>query len=149
MNELQLLEQQITDFKIEADHIMTAYEADIALEHNMLDDCLKNQITLQLEFERLLARAKGLEQDADSLKEQYHSYAFSVEMKSNKRPDSITEAKMHADCNTDYIRAVKAYNSIYKTRLEIAAVTEVLTTRKYTLTNITNAVIEGVNKHLL
>lgn len=148
--ELQKLNDKIEAFEKKFEHSISQYEGTIALDGVLLDEALKNQVELQVEYERLHGEAVGLENDASTLKELFHSAAFAKEMKSKaKRPDTFTEAKMYANTDDDFVMASMTYNRIFKVKAEVHGVLEAVITRKFVLNNLTNAVINSVNKHIL
>lgn len=147
-DELQTLSNQLDEERKHFLETFDSYLKDIALENRVLDECLKNQVTIQYAFEFCKARAAALLKEAEALRDQYHSYAFTLEMRSNSKP-GFTEARKYADCNKDYVEAVKVYNKIFKLDAEVSSVVEAMITRKFVLSNLTNSVINGINKHIL
>lgn len=151
--ELQTLSAQYEKLAQETEQafsrLLDNKETAFILEGQLLETCLKNQVTLQVEWEHYLARASALEKQLDHLKENYFSYAFAKAMKNSNKTLQVSEAKYMANCDDDYIEAVKLYNKVYKTKKEVEGVVSTLTTRQFMLKHISEAVIAGVNKHII
>lgn len=143
------IDEKVKKLKDEFETLYKETEKDIILEHKILKDCLNNQVELQLHYERLKARADYYEKEAEATKDQYHSYAYGQVMKSSQKLMTGTDAKKFADCDKDYIAAVKVYNKTYKVRKEIDAVLNTVTARQYILKHVAETVMAGASTHIL
>lgn len=149
LTELEELKTRIDSLTTRVEASQLEAEPQIVLDNHLLDECLKNQVLLQLEWEQFMGLAAGLENESEALKDQYHSYAFVQAHSQSKRVLNSTDAKRYADVNNDYVDAVKVYNKIYRLRKEIEAILNAVNTRKFVLNNMTNAAIHGINKSIL
>ncbi|MGI0069671.1 MAG: hypothetical protein ACREAN_05380, partial [Nitrosopumilaceae archaeon] len=107
------LEDAVTKVSISYDELVAATEKDILLKNKLLKDANNSQVDLTMQYGKIHATVDYLEHEAESLKEQLHSYAYTVIIKGAHKVMS-TDAKKMADVNTDYIEAVKIYNKVYK-----------------------------------
>lgn len=147
--DIKALEAHISTLDDELTTLFAANARLIPVKKNVLRDALKNQVDLKLDYERLKARADYYEKVAEAIKEQNHSYAFGKYMTQSAKMYNGSDARKMADCDADYIAAVKVYNSAYKLRKEIDAIHNTITERNFTLKDIVACVNNGTADHII
>ena len=124
-------------------------ESLIPLSNSMLSDSLKNQIELQLRWERIYSKINWISKESETLFETYFSESYYKVMTEDNRKWSTTDAKLIAARDVDYINAKKLYNKIEALKREVLGILNVLESRKYILKDFSNQIINGSEKYIL
>lgn len=122
---------------------------EITLDNVLLKDALKNQVTLQLEWELLVKRISKIFDVCEHETETAYALAISKELKDAYKSTSISEAREFAKANPEYRRARRLMIDIKEIRDEAKGVLETIQSRKYILNNITNSVVSSVENHII
>ena len=122
---------------------------DVHLDGRRLDEGLKTQLVLEYAWQIVHSKAKTLKDYAEFVSEEAYAIALKAEMNDSYRDVSITEAKEYAKINPQYKQS--RIDLIYARELyeESKGVMEVVTSRKYTLNNLTKTTIAEVNNHII
>lgn len=121
----------------------------VDLEHKKLKDALKEQIGLQMLWESLTTRAKYLKEVSEDIKEEFQSAAIVSLMRDSHRTTTITEAKIFANADPDYKRYKRFHQKVVNLYETSKGVNETITSRKYILNNLTNAVVASVENQII
>lgn len=114
-----------------------------------LKEALSNQVELQLIWERLYAKVKQFHDVSQNLAEEALSDAINAALTDNYKKVSITEAKELAKKDSVYRKNRRLEIDSSSLLLEIKAILETITSRKYILNNITNAVVSSQENHII
>lgn len=121
----------------------------ILIKDRLLDDCLGEQVTLQVKWERMVGRAKRIYAEAKRKSETTYAIAYRTHLEGSRRSLSTTDAKFFAEGTTDYVDARKAEIRAYGALEEAEAVLKAVTSRQFALKDLTNAIVAGVNRHII
>lgn len=146
---LEELRAYIDGIEDHLEHVDSLYKDKIKLKSRLLDECLAEQPEMVEEYHSLRAHCAYASYETKMLKEQFHSYAFTVEVRQKNYKPSATEANQIADCNTDYIEAFKLNNRAILVSSEVDSRIEALKARGYSLKAISESVIASTNKHII
>lgn len=124
-------------------------EKEIDINNMKLNEALKSQLQLQLDWEMLSKQVNYLFDYSEAEVESTYSNAIEVEMKNQQRMCTISEARDYARANKDYKQAKRIMIKIKQLRDECKGILEVIHSRKYILNNMTNALVSGVNDMIL
>jgi len=141
--------QRLSDLNTEFDDLFESAEDLILIENVRLNDALKNQLKLQLNWERFVNKVNFFYSTCEELVDNAHSSAFRKEMKDTYVDVSVNEAKEYAKADQDYREARALFNKARHLRDEARGVLETITSRKYILNNITNAKVASVDNDIL
>lgn len=114
-----------------------------------LDDALKNQLILQLEWEIINKSARRLHSICELKVDEMYSSAFKAEMSNSYKSLTTTEGREFAKTNQQYLAARMLLIDAAELKEEASGLLEVVITRKYVLNNLTNAIIAAANKEVL
>jgi len=121
----------------------------IPFENERIASALKTQLPLQLQWETLHKSSCRVHDISEMNMEEAYSDAITDELRDSYKHVSISEAKEFAKINIEYKQWKKALVKARSLRDEIKGVLDVITTRKYTLNNMSNVIIAGVEDHIL
>lgn len=127
------------------------YES-IADKVSVYDNRLKDALTDQVPLELLICDLDGEIRYLYDLAEHYRDEALSKandKLMNSQRMYNSTEVKRLAENDRAYLDMRLLVIEIGKLKSEISGVKEVVTTRRYILNNLTNAVIASVDGHTL
>jgi hypothetical protein len=149
-------QQLFNDYKKQVDELdkqlesyLEDYQDLMLLEHVKLKDALKNQVELQLVFETVYSKARKLQSFIEEEVENAYAEAIKNETNKNYRDVSISEARESAKTDTIY-RKYRRLN-IEATGLvhDSKAALETVTTRRYVMNNMTNAITSATENTIL
>lgn len=143
------IEKKFEKLKLNYETQLDSSIESIVLEGKKLKNALKEQISLQMEWEHLLSRAKNLKEACEILKEEEHSRAVTEELKDSYRDTSVTEAKIFANGDPEVKKIKRLGNKVSSLYEDIRSGHEVVTSRKYVLNNITNATVASVENSVI
>lgn len=149
MSKTKTLEDEIEKFIEVYEEEFSKVEKDLPLDGKKLNSCLKNQLDLELTWERLTKRINVISDRCEHMVDTSYSVAVKNEIQNNHRTTSISEAKEFAKNDQNYRDFKKLSIEIKKYRDEARGVLEVVRSRKYILNNMTNAIINGSEDKIL
>lgn len=149
MTTIEFIEKEFNKLEALYDSKFTEVEKEIDLGGTSLRNALKSQLRLQMEWEILSKRVNKIYDLCENFMEESYNTAMSEELRNSHRINTITEAKEFAKTNKDYRLAKRMLLEIREVRDEVRAVVDVLTSRKYILNNMTNAIIGSVEDTIL
>jgi hypothetical protein len=121
----------------------------VPLDNMKLVEALKSQIPMQMQWETLHKTACRYHDVVENEMESIYSEAISGELRDSYKSVSISEAREFAKTDFEYKEYRALLVDIRSLRDEIKGVLEVITSRKYTLNNMSNAIVAGVEDHIL
>lgn len=121
----------------------------VSLDGSVLNEALKNQVTLQLSWEMIVKKLNKVYDSCELAVDSCYAAAVSAELRNAYKSVSITEAKEFARANIDYQDAKKLLIDVREVRDEAKGILNTIESRKYILNNITNSVIASVDKHIV
>jgi hypothetical protein len=121
----------------------------MALENRMIGECLADNITFQLKWEKLHNQAQELCYEAEMRMDEFYSEAFTNLLRNEDREWSTTEAKIMAGCDNKYLKFKKLLNKAKKIRNATASMLETCNSRKFILKDLSALVINGGEKYIL
>jgi len=124
-------------------------ESTILIENRQLRECIGEQISLLYEWEGLAAITHANARRAEALVDQVYGLVFKKEMSGRGKAPSTTEAKAYAQSNDDYVRVKQLHNNTIRLRDEVDAVLNTIKARQYALKDLTNALVAGVESHVI
>ena len=141
--------KQVEDLNEKLNEYYDEYLEDMTIDNVRLKDALKSQVTLQLVFESFYAKTKRLQGLIEEEMENAYSVAITEQTSNNYRDVSISEAKEAAKGNRMY-RLYRRLNIEAKALVSDANATlETVTTRRYVMNNMSNAIIASVENTIL
>lgn len=141
--------KQVEDLNEKLNSYYDEYLDEMTIDNIRLKDALKSQVTLQLVFESFYAKTKRLQGLIEEEMDNAYSEAVIEQTSNNYRDVSISEAKEAAKANRMY-RLYRRLNIEAKSLVaDSNATLETVTTRKYILNNMSNAVIASVENTIL
>ena len=146
---MQSIYDRLKKYQTEFDNYESTLVDDVELDGKVLEKALVNQISIQLKWNRLYARVYALRQEAKMEAEAAFGRAFTVVTGNAYKSVSSTEAKHHATCDDEYIKAKQRETKVIRLEKEIEGVVDVIESRKYVLKDITSTVIKDCNGKIL
>ena len=138
---LNEIENQLKKLNDEFDEIFEEVIPHISLNDMTLKEALQSQLPMQLRMESLSKKANYLCDNAEVMVEDVYGKAVKSEMSDNYRSVGIAEARLYANSNTEYKHAKRIHIQARRSRDEIKGCLEVIHSRKYTLHNLTSAIV--------
>lgn len=146
---MKQLRKSIVDLRVSLDETFERTSELIDVYGTSLEDALKNQLLLQLEWELINKRARKIHSLCDLKVDEMYSQSFKTEMSNSYKNISTTEGREFAKVNPNYIEARYLLIDAAELKEEAAGLLEVVISRKYILNNLTNAIIAAANKEVL
>jgi len=143
------IENEYTKLTNEFDTLFEEIIDNVSLDDKTLKDALKTQLPMQLQLESLSKRTNYLHDNAEIALDDEYGKAIKEVMSDGYKSVSITEAKMYAASNVDYKHARRVVTKVKRLRDEVKGSLDVINSRKYTLHNLTNALVAGVDRTIL
>lgn len=143
------LKTQIEQHKKLIDEVFDETSELIDIYGLSLDDALKNQLLLQINWERVNKKSRYLFSQCELLVDEKFAKAFKHEISNSYKNVSTTEAREFAKCDADYLDARRLLIDAAELKDETTGLLDVITSRKYVLNNLTNAIISACNKEIL
>ena len=146
---MKQLRKEIVELRIKLDETFEQTAELIDVYGMSLDEALKNQLLLQLEWELINKRARKLQSMCELKVDETYSASFKTEMTNSYKSVSTTEGREFAKTNPAYLEARMLLIDATELKEESAGLLDVVITRKYVLNNLTNAIIAACNKEVL
>lgn len=146
MEKLQDIVQEALDY-VESEK--NKVEDDILLDNKSLDDCLKNQIRLQLHWERVSVYVGGLYEEVKGEVEGAYAEAYRRLMVEDDRDWSTTDAKILVQSDEEYRKHKKAEIELQAAKREAEGILKTVESRKYILKNLVDSVINSTEKYII
>jgi len=124
-------------------------EQEISITNRKLKSVLINQLDLQSNVEEKYIEAHYLLKEFEDVCNAFYSNAIERMIHNHNKDYTIGEAKACVHGDGSYILAKRYYNRTFKVHSQLKYLTELVTTRKYVLNNLTNAIINSVEDHIL
>lgn len=131
------------------DEYLDEYQETIVLNDKKLKEALKDQVELQLVFEAMYSNTKRLQGFIEEEAENAFAEAIKSALSDNYRDVSITEAREIAKTDPMYRRYRRLNIDATGLTYDAKAALETVTTRRYVMNNMANAVIASVENTLL
>ena len=147
--DFETYKSQIRDLRKDYDALCGEFEETIPLDNKILQDCLKNQITMQMKFNELYSELYHWHENAKTDVEELYSLRYQVLIDDSYKGYSATEAKQIAMSDTNYLQMKRIYNNFHALLSSMNELNDLLETRKYTLKTISDSMINGINKHII
>jgi regulator of replication initiation timing len=131
------------------EEFLEEYTEQISIENKKLKDALVEQVNLQQVFGSIVAKIKNLKDTVDHYVSSIHADAMNGELRNAYKSVNVTEAKSVANSNKMYRKfnslAVQVAGLLY----DADSAMETVTTRKYILNNMSNAIIASVENTVI
>lgn len=122
----------------------------VSLESKTLKEALKDQVELMIKWEIFAKSTDKLFNNAEVVIEETYADAIDKSFKSEKYKEmTLSEAKERAKLDPAYKTARRILNDVRSLRDETRGILEVVTSRKYILNNMSNAIVAGVENTIL
>lgn len=141
--------QQVKDLQKSFDGLYDEAIETVPLENMKLVEALKSQIPMQMQWETLHKTACRYHDMIETEMESIYSEAISDELRNSYKSTSISEAREFAKTDNEYKEYRRLLVDIRSLRDDVKGVLEVITSRKYILNNMSNAIVAGVEDHIL
>ena len=141
--------KELDDLNESFESYLNEFEDEILIESVKLKNALANQVKLQLIFETFYSKTKKLQSYIEEEMDNAYSEALTALTKDNYRDISISEAREGAKSDVTY-RKYRRLN-IEATGLvnDAKAALETVTTRRYVMNSMTNAIVASVESNIL
>jgi len=116
----------------------------VRLDGKTLKDTLVSQLPMQLELEMFVKRINYLHDLIEMDVEEAYAVAIANVIKKSQRELTATQAKDYSKADPEYRVSKRLLLDARKVRDEARGCLEVVNTRRFTLNNMTNSVIAGV-----
>ena len=146
------MQQLIKDYDVirkELDEVFLNTEDTITIYGSTLEDALKTQLILQIEWEIIVKKTRRLFSQCELKVDELYADAFKREMTNSYKSIGITEGREFAKTDQAYLDARMLLINATELKEEAHAYLDVVTSRKYVLNNLTNAIIASCNKEVL
>lgn len=124
-------------------------EDEIILDNHQLDECLKNQIRLQLQWEKMSAYTTGIYEQVKEATESAYADAYRRLMVEDNREWSTTDAKILVQSDEEYRKYKKLEIELAAAKKEVDGILKVVESRKYILKNMVDSVINSTEKYII
>ena len=139
----------ITEYKAIIEAKFDSTLEDVSLNHSKLDDALKNQITLELEWQAIHAKVKNLKERLEVEVEETYAASMKTVMSDAYKDVTFSEAKEYAKIDASHRSMRRLLLDAMELYDDTKGAVEVITSRRYVLNNITQSVVAGVNSHII
>lgn len=124
-------------------------EGDIEIDGKILINSLKEQINIQLKWEKFSAKVQYELDKQKSLAESAYTKAYTKAISDKHKIVSSTDAKNIASSDDDYIDHKKLENKFRRIRNETNSVCQTIESRKYILKDISATVINQCESYII
>lgn len=135
------LEKQFDSLKKKCDDLYEETLDAVALDGKPIKVALKEQLTLQVEWEILCAQVNKIRNLSEDNKEDLYSKAIGKYINHSHRTYSITEAKELAKSDPDFRQARVFHIEVQELYDEVKGMLETVQSRKYILNNFSNLIV--------
>ncbi len=143
------IDTRLTELETKVEEMFEDTEHLILLDNVRLQDALKNQIKLSLNWEKVYRQLCFLYDTCEHELEIAMAQAFENEMRNSYADVKSNEAKEYAKAKPECIEWRRLLNATRNVRDETRAIVDVITSRKYVLNNLTNAKVASVDNDIL
>lgn len=142
-------EEKYEKYRDEFNKLDDNFKERIEIGRKLLDSVQVDQLKLQLEYGSIYGKISAFFKNCEVDSEEAYSKAFIDAMSDAYKDRSATEARHHAQSNPDYINKKKFENRVFRLKKRVENRVETIETRKYTLKDLTAAILAGVEKHII
>jgi len=128
---------------------MDDIEKNVSIDSKMLDECLKEQLPLQLKWERIVAELSIVYSEAKQIADNSYSEAFKKSGENSYGDIPTTDKKYSAACSKKYQKYKGIENKASGLKKRAESVLKTVESRKYILKDLCAAVINGVEKNII
>ena len=146
---LQDLQKEFDDYLDKHDEALEFAEKEIDFDGKQLKDALKNQLKLQMRWEILTKRINKIYDICEYTMDEAYASAVNSELRDNFKDVKISEAKEYAKADKTFKAARRLLIDIREVRDEARGALDVITSRKYLLNSMTNAMVASVENTIL
>jgi len=156
MSKSQEIEEEYSNIKSsldylqgEMDKLFENTEGKITIENRPLKECIAEQGSLHVEWGLLFSSIRDNERQAENMVEKVYAMVYSREMSNSYKSLSSTDARMKATSDDDYVRAKRLHNEAIRLKDDCETVLNIIKSRQYSLKDLSNILISGVEDHVL
>jgi len=131
------------------DEFLEEYTEQISIENKKLKVALVEQVNLQTIFGSMVSKVKSLKDSVEYYVDETHSEAMNAELRNSYRSVTVTEAKSVANSNKMYRKFSNLLVRVSGLMYDVDSSLETVTTRKYILNNMSNAIIASVENTII
>lgn len=142
-------EERFEKYRDEFDSLNERYEDVILIDKKLLDEAEVTQLQLQLKYGKVYAKIAALFKDCELETEEAYSDAIVDALDDAYKDRTTTEAKHHAQRDKEYMKRKRFENKVFRLKKRAESMVDTIETRKYILKDITSAVLQGVEKHII
>lgn len=146
----------MTNYELTFDTIREKYQDlfeelldQIEIDNKLVKNALKEQITLQLQWELLHKEIANLYNLVETRVEEAYNEAVTNEMSNGYKKVTYSEAKSYAFADQSYKEAKALLIEVQRTRDEVKGILETIHSRKYILNNLSNLIVAGSQDQIL
>lgn len=143
------VEFMIDDIREDYNNLYERSLESISIDDKLIKDALKEQITLQLEWEMLHKKISNLYHIAESDVEESYNSAVSEELSDSYKKTTYSEAKSYAFANQEYKENKARLIEIQRIRDEVKGILDTVHSRKYILNNMSNLIVASMENHVI
>lgn len=121
----------------------------ITLENKRLKDCLTNQVSLQISWEEIQKSCQLLYDSVHDEYERVYSLAFKDLMMDSYKDLTTTEAKVFANSDNDVVDVKRLLLRVKDLKGKIEAISNSVSSRKYTLKSLSDLVVNSVDDYII
>lgn len=141
--------KKLRELKQQYGSIQESLEEQIPLDNRLLQNCFKDQITMQIELNNFLSDLYYYHESVKTDVEELYSLRYQALIDDSYKGYSATEAKQIAMSDQNYLSLKKVYNQYHSLLVSVNQMNDLLETRKYTLKNLSDSMINGTNKAII
>lgn len=146
INDLSVLVGEIEDIILEAKKDL---EPKLELEHEIIKDAITQQLKLQIEWEKHLAFVNASFYETEVYMESAYSKAVENNLTNKNIDYSISEAKIIAQHDRNYIDVKLLYNRLLVVKREVEGVLKTVDSRKWLLKSLTDLILQGSESEII
>lgn len=148
-DEFQEIRSHLQKLSEQFDQLSTDTIDKVSIQNRVLKDCLAEQPELHINWEAQYTSFYNLERRSRMIVDVVYAKAYNKELSNSYKSLTATEAKNLALSNADYIRTKRLHNDCLAAKDDCEVILNTVRSRQFTLKDITNAVVAGVESHII
>lgn len=149
MTDISVLKQHIEELDAMFEEEYGEDRLKIDVRDQVLFNALREQVALQMKYDEIYRTACWLVNEMETECESKFSIAFSNLLNNSQKALGVTEAKQYALSDKDYVDARRILSSAKYVKGKVEGTMDALTTRKYVLKNMCDALESGNDSHII
>lgn len=121
----------------------------IRLDNQKIKDCVKSQMSLQLEWGQLQSDVSSIVRELDQILEYVFARIFDEKVNNRHKNVTTQEAKNAALSHEDYVNYKIVYNRALKLKTQVDSVVDTIRSRNYSVNKLCDLIVQGSEDHIV